>query len=93
MGAHIWFPGWPDSTLELSRWDTRDGTLFQKVCTLQAGEVCIIHQGGVWDTTVKTLADHILVPVARGTSKENLFLETENLLMSKSHIMAIGIIY
>lgn len=92
MGAHIRFPGWPDSTLELGWWSTWDGTSFHKVCTLQAGELCIIHQWGIRDTTVKTLAANILVPAARGTSEENLFLETEKLRMSKSHIMDIGII-
>lgn len=88
-GAHIQFPGWPYNTLELSWWDTWDGAAFQKVSALQAGEVCIIHQGRVRNTTVKASAAHVLVPVARGTSEENPFLETENVLLSKAYIISI----
>ena len=76
-GAHIQFPHWPNDTLEFGWWDTRDGTAFQEVSTLQAREVCIVHQGCFGDTTVNAHAVHILVPVARGTSEENLSLETE----------------
>lgn len=77
QGAHIQFPGWPNDTLEFGWWDTWDGTAFQEVSTLRAGEVCIVHQGCFGDTTVNVHAGHILVPVARGTSEENPFLETE----------------
>lgn len=89
-GAHIQFPGWPNDTLEFGWWDTRDGTALQEVSTLRAGEVCVVHQGCFGDTTVNAHAGHILVPVARGTSEENPFLETESFLLSMSHRMTIN---
>lgn len=89
-GAHIQFPGWPNDTLEFGWWDTRDGTALQEVSTLRAGEVSIVHQGCFGDTTVNAHAGHILVPVARGTSEENPFLETESFLLSMSHRMTIN---
>lgn len=89
-GAHIQFPGWPNDTLEFGWWDTRDGTALQEVSTLRAGKVCIVHQGCFGDTTVNAHAGHILVPVARGTSEENPFLETESFLLSTSHRLTIN---
>lgn len=78
-------PGWPDNTLKLGWWDTGDGAAFQKVCSLWAGEVCIVHQRLVGDTTVKGHAAHSPVPVPRGTCEQNFLLETENFLLSRWH--------
>lgn len=78
-------PAWTDNTLKLGWWDTGDRAAFQKVGSLQAGEICVVHQRCVGDTTVKGLAAHSPVPVPRGTCEQNFLLETESFLLSKPH--------